>query len=156
RLSAIMEHGAKVAPPPVTAVERSLLDLWLRSTPAMPATAQHKFRRAVEDMIESWVWELANHMLDRIPDPVDYWEMGSATFGSNLTMALCRLTLGNDIPEAVFQTRTMTNLSHSAQDFCCLMNDLFSYQKEIQFEGELHNCVLVVENFLGCDRQQAA
>ena len=35
------------------------------------------------------------------------------------------------------------------------INDVFSYQKEIEFEGELHNCVLVVQNFLGVDREQA-
>src|SRR5439155_19047752 len=29
------------------------------------------------------------------------------------------------------------------------------YQKEIQFQGELHNCVLVVQNFLDCDRDRA-
>lgn len=28
---------------------------------------------------------------------------------------------------------------------------MFSYRKEIQFEGEIHNCVLVAQNFLDCD-----
>ena len=40
-------------------------------------------------------------------------------------------------------------------DFACLLNDMFSYQKEIQFEGELHNGVLVVQNFLDCDKDRA-
>jgi germacradienol/geosmin synthase len=49
----------------------------------------------------------------------------------------------------------VVELENSAQDYACLLNDIFSYQKEIQFEGELHNCVLVVENFLGIERSQA-
>nr|BFE56803.1 hypothetical protein GCM10020063_013290 [Dactylosporangium thailandense] len=35
-------------------------------------------------------------------------------------------------------------------------NDLFSYQRETQEEGELANCVLVLERFLGYGPQQAA
>ena len=34
-------------------------------------------------------------------------------------------------------------------------NDLYSYQKEIEFEGEVHNLVLVLENFLDLDRWTA-
>jgi germacradienol/geosmin synthase len=36
-----------------------------------------------------------------------------------------------------------------------LTNDIFSYQKEIEFEGELNNGVLVVQKFLGIGRKQA-
>jgi germacradienol/geosmin synthase len=49
----------------------------------------------------------------------------------------------------------MRGLDNSAADYACLANDIFSYQKEIQFEGELHNCVLVVQSFLDCDLRQA-
>ena len=156
RLLLFMPIGSDVPPVPVTAIERSLLDLWRRTTPPMSVGHQQSFRKAVMAMLESWVWELGNHLLSRVPDPVDYIEMRRATFGSDLTMALCRLAVGEDFPQAVFQTRTMGSLAHSAQDFCCLMNDLFSYQKEIQFEGELHNGVLVVEKFLGCGAREAA
>ena len=156
RLGLFMPVGSDVAPVPVTALELSLLDLWRRTTPPMATAHQQSFRKAITDMLESWLWELGNHMLSRVPDPVDYVEMRRATFGSDLTMALCRLAVGEDFPQAVFQTRTMSSLASSAQDFCCLMNDLFSYQKEIQFEGELHNCVLVVEKFLGCGAREAA
>jgi len=38
-----------------------------------------------------------------------------------------------------------------AFDYACFVNDLFSYQKEIEFEGEVNNLVLVVESFFGCD-----
>ena len=37
-----------------------------------------------------------------------------------------------------------------------LRNDLFSYQREVEDEGELSNGVLVLETFFGCTTQQAA
>ncbi|GAA3308094.1 hypothetical protein GCM10020219_008370 [Nonomuraea dietziae] len=37
-----------------------------------------------------------------------------------------------------------------------MLNDLFSYQKEIEYEGELHNMVLVVQTFFDCDLPRAA
>jgi germacradienol/geosmin synthase len=49
----------------------------------------------------------------------------------------------------------MRGLENSAADYACFTNDIFSYQKEIEFEGELHNCVLVVQKFLDVDREQA-
>jgi germacradienol/geosmin synthase len=49
----------------------------------------------------------------------------------------------------------MRALDNSAADYAGLLNDIFSYQKEIQFEGELNNGVLVVQNFLNCDVPQA-
>jgi germacradienol/geosmin synthase len=70
-----------------------------------------------------------------------------------MTMKLARVTLR---PESeLFETRPMIQLKNAAQDYACLLNDIFSYQKEIQFEDELHNCVLVVERFLGITPAQA-
>jgi germacradienol/geosmin synthase len=72
-----------------------------------------------------------------------------------MTMNLARITQNGNLPPELFLTRPMVELENSAQDYACLLNDIFSYQKEIQFEGEFHNCVLVVENFLGIERSQA-
>ena len=107
------------------------------------------FRDRVERMTASWVWELQNHMQHRIPDPVDYVEMRRHTFGSDLTMSLARVTQRGHLPRELFRTTPMVELENAAQDYAGMLNDIFSYQKEIQFEGELHNSVLVVENFLG-------
>ena len=40
-------------------------------------------RHHVEVMLESWLWELANQIQNRIPDPVDYIEMRRLTFGAD-------------------------------------------------------------------------
>jgi germacradienol/geosmin synthase len=70
-------------------------------------------------------------------------------------MSLARITKGENIPPEVFRTRSMRGLEDSAADYACLMNDIFSYQKEIEFEGELNNCVLVLQAFFEIDSKQA-
>ena len=40
-------------------------------------------------------------------------------------------------------------------DYACMLNDVFSYLKEIQYEGEVHNIVRVIENFLGVSQSRA-
>jgi germacradienol/geosmin synthase len=141
---------------PANALERGLADLWQRTAGPMPPPLREQFRVAVIDMINSWLWELANRAVSRIPDPVDYVEMRRATFGSDMTMALARLADADVVPREIYQTRTIRELETAAQDYACFTNDLFSYQKEIQFEGELHNMVLVLEHFLDVDRWAAA
>ncbi|MGH3913196.1 MAG: family 2 encapsulin nanocompartment cargo protein terpene cyclase [Pseudonocardiaceae bacterium] len=155
RLSEFMPLDCVTTPPPTNAVETGLADLWTRTASPMSVDQRRQFRQAVETMTASWLWELANHIQHRIPDPVDYVEMRRKTFGSDMTMSLARITQGGHLPPQIFTTRPMRGLENSAQDYACLMNDIFSYQKEIEFEGELHNCVLVVQKFLDMDREQA-
>ncbi|MFC9427190.1 germacradienol/geosmin synthase [Streptomyces sp. NPDC056987] len=151
RLALFMPTGTGPTPPPATALERGLADLWVRTAGPMAEPARRALRTAVEDMTASWVWELTNQAQNRIPDPVDYLEMRRATFGSDLTMALARLGHGRELPPEVRRSGPMRSLEKAAQDYACLLNDVFSYQKEIEFEGETHNALLVVQNFFNCD-----
>jgi germacradienol/geosmin synthase len=143
------------APEPVTPMERGLADLWRRTAPPMSERGREQFRKAILDMIESWLWELQNQAQHRIPDPVDYIEMRRLTFGSDLTMSLCRLAHESAVPPQFFESTAMRGLERSAMDYACLTNDVFSYQKEVEFEGELNNGVLVVQHFLDCDAPHA-
>jgi germacradienol/geosmin synthase len=152
RLSLFMPLDLTGTPPPLTPLERSLADLWARTAAPMDETARRMFRRAVEDMTDSWLWELANEIQHRIPDPVDYVEMRRRTFGSDLITSLARMSHLGSVPRTLSRSRPMRNLERAAADYAAFTNDIFSYQKEIQFEGELHNCVLVIENFLDVDR----
>jgi germacradienol/geosmin synthase len=153
RLSACMPvHGEEV-PVPVNAMEHGLIDLWRHTTAEMTPDARSTLRAAVDVMTESWLWELSNQIQNRIPDPVDYLEMRRATFGSELTMSLCRLGHGQDhvVPPEVYRSGPVRSLENAAMDYAMLLNDVFSYQKEIEYEGEVHNGILVVQNFFGCD-----
>jgi germacradienol/geosmin synthase len=156
RLLLFMPVDATATPAvPATALERGLADLWTRTAQAMTSQARAAFRAANEAMFEGSLWELANHIQNRVPDPVDYIEMRRKTFGSELTMSLARLRHTERVSAELYRTAAISSLENSAADHACLLNDLFSYQKEIEFEGELHNCVLVVQNFLDCDRDRA-
>ncbi|MFI6855157.1 germacradienol/geosmin synthase Cyc2 [Streptomyces sp. NPDC050416] len=136
---------------PVNAMERGLLDLWVRTTAGMTPGARRTLKDAINVMTESWVWELSNQLQNRVPDPVDYLEMRRATFGSDLTLSLCRMGHGPAVPPEVYRSGPVRSLENAAMDFACLLNDVFSYQKEIEFEGEIHNAILVVQTFFGCD-----
>ncbi|MBK0866826.1 germacradienol/geosmin synthase [Saccharopolyspora sp. HNM0986] len=155
RLRSFMPVDDTPPPLPANALERALSDLWVRTTAEMDLAARRTFRRAIEVMIDSWLWELGNQLQNRIPDPVDYVEMRRRTFGSDLTMSLCRISHGWAVPPEIYRTRTIQAIENSAADYACLLNDVFSFQKEIEFEGELHNGILVVQNFLDCDRERA-
>ncbi|MDX2595815.1 MULTISPECIES: germacradienol/geosmin synthase Cyc2 [Streptomyces] len=151
RLSACMPVEGDPAVVPVNAMERGLLDLWARTTAEMTAEQRTTLKKAVDDMTESWVWELSNQLQNRVPDPVDYLEMRRATFGSDLTLSLCRMGHGPAIPPEVYRSGPVRSLENAAVDYACLVNDVFSYQKEIEYEGEIHNAVLVVQHFFGVD-----
>jgi germacradienol/geosmin synthase len=145
-----------ITPEPVTPLEKGLGDLWQRTAGPMTGEARQRFRHAIEKMTESWLWELENAMVNRVPDPVDYVEMRRDTFGSDLTMSLARLAHGELVPDDIFDTRVMRQIDNAAQDYACFINDLYSYEKEIEFENEVHNMVFVMERFLDTDRFTAA
>jgi germacradienol/geosmin synthase len=154
RLSACLrtdDPSAATAPEAAGPLERGLIDLWARTAGPMTPSAREAFRQAVDEMLESWLWELHNQGQHRVPDPVDYLEMRRLTFGSGLTMSLSRLRHAGALSAELCGSGPVRSLECAAADYACLLNDLFSYQKEIEYEGELHNGVLVIGTFFGCD-----
>ncbi|MEV8378982.1 germacradienol/geosmin synthase [Kribbella sp. NPDC056861] len=155
RLYEFMPVDTLRLPIPLSPLERGLADLWLRTAGPMAPGDRQRFRDAVGVMLDSWIWELANLHQHRIPDPVDYIEMRRATFGSDLTMSLCRIGHSTAVSAEIFRSRPIKALEAAAADYSCFLNDLFSLQKEVQFEGEFHNIVVVTQNFFDCGLDQA-
>jgi germacradienol/geosmin synthase len=155
RLAGFMPLDLGAPDVPANALERGLADLWRRTAAGLSPRARTEARTSVMRMLEAWPWELANQLQHRIPDPVDYVEMRRGTFGAELTMSLSRLAREKDLPAEVFESRTMRSLHAAAGDYAGFLNDVFSYQKEIEFDGELHNLVLVIEKFLHVTRDEA-
>ncbi|MFB7493538.1 germacradienol/geosmin synthase Cyc2 [Streptomyces sp. NPDC056161] len=151
RLSACMPLEGEPVPAPGNGLERGLIDLWARTTAGMTDEQRRSMKASVDTMTESWLWELTNQLQNRIPDPVDYLEMRRATFGADLTLSLCRMGQGPSVPPEVYRSGPVRSMENAAVDYACLLNDVFSYQKEIEYEGEIHNSVLVVQNFFGVD-----
>ncbi|MFF9839704.1 germacradienol/geosmin synthase [Streptomyces sp. NPDC013740] len=146
-----LEDPAAGAALAVDPIERALADLWARTAGPMTPEARTRLRTAVGVMLDSWLWELHNTAQHRVPDPVDYIEMRRTTFGSELTMLLSRLRRADTLPAEIYRTGTVRALENSVSDYATLLNDLFSYQKEIEVEGEVHNGALVVQKFFACD-----
>ncbi|MGP3968876.1 terpene synthase family protein [Streptomyces sp. 6N223] len=154
RLRALMPIDLDSAPAvvPVNGLERGLSELWTRTAAPLTESGRREFRAALHGMLDSWVWELDNEAQNRIPDPVDYIEMRRKTFGFDLFPTLQRAVRhASPIPEAVLRSGTVASLESCIASYFGLLNDLFSYQKEIEFEGTFHNSVVVVQNFFDCD-----
>ncbi|MFE0462125.1 germacradienol/geosmin synthase [Kitasatospora sp. NPDC058965] len=142
-------------PEPLSLLEQGLAELWARTAAPMDRAGREAFAAGIHRMLESWVWEIANRAENRIPDPVDYIEMRRDTFGSDMTMSLTRWGRRRTAPAEVWESGTVKAVERAAADYAWLINDLHSYRKEVQFEGELHNAVLVVQHFLDCDLEHA-
>jgi len=149
------QDGAGPAAVPLNALERGLADIWLRTTREMTESARGYLRHAIVEMTESWLWELENQALNKVPDPVDYLEMRRKTFGSELTACLANIARGDAVPPELDQHEAIASLENSAADYACMINDVYSYQKEIEFEGEVHNLLLVVQTFFDCTYEAA-
>ncbi|MFF8840756.1 germacradienol/geosmin synthase [Streptomyces sp. NPDC015130] len=135
----------------VNPLERALADIWQRTATPMAPGARARLRGSVDAMLDSWLWEMHNVVQHRVPDPVDYIEMRRSTFGSELTMLLCKLRQDETLPPELFGSGTVRSLENAVMDYGALVNDLFSYQKEVEVEGEVHNAVLVLQKFFDCD-----
>jgi germacradienol/geosmin synthase len=155
RLAEFMPVEGPPTMPPTNPCEAGLADLWLRTTGALPAASRARLRMDLQDMLDSWLWELANRMQNRVPDPVDYIEMRRDTFGSGLTMSLSQMAHGKQVDPAIYRSTPMRALAAASSDYLVLMNDLFSYRKEVQHEGEPNNGILVVQHFLGIGQAEA-
>ncbi|KOV82264.1 geosmin synthase [Nocardia sp. NRRL S-836] len=155
RLKACMPPDLVQTVVPANAMELSLADLWQRTAAPMTPEFRATFRETVDAMLDAWVWEVVNMHFNRIPDPIDYVEMRRSTFGSELTMSLSRFSHSATVPAQLWGTRVVQTMERSAMDYCTMLNDVFSYRKEIQHEGEVHNVVRVVESFLGVPQKRA-
>ncbi|MGW4791885.1 terpene synthase family protein [Nonomuraea sp. NPDC004297] len=151
RLGQFMPLDGTPAPQPANAVERGLGDVWARTIGPLPPGDRRRLRTAVEEMLEGWLWKLAAEVARHIPDPVDCVEMRRTGFGAPLTTILSRLRRPESIPAAFYDSGPVVALRNALIDAGTLLNDMFSYQKEVEFAGEVHNGVLVVRSFFDCD-----
>ncbi|WP_329491798.1 hypothetical protein OG618_35825 [Kitasatospora sp. NBC_01246] len=60
------------------------------------------------------------------------------------------------LSDAVRNSGTVRSLERTAADHAGLVNDLFSFQREVEFEGDFHNAPLVVRHFFDCGYPGAA
>jgi len=155
RMLLFMPMDCGTTPPPTNPMEAGLDDLWRRTGRSLRIAERRAFRNGLGTMFASWLWEIHNHVQNRICDPVDYIEMRRQTLGSDPILDLARMMQGGEAWSELLVTGPMRELENVARDYNGLLNDIFSYQKEVEFEGELNNGVLVVQTFLDTDRDTA-
>ncbi len=142
-------------PEPENPVEAGLKDLWARTVPSMSVDWRRRFSVATEHLLNESMWELSNIDEGRIANPVEYIEMRRKVGGAPWSAGLVEYATA-EVPAAVAGTRPLRVLMETFADAVHLRNDLFSYQREVEDEGENSNGVLVLETFFGCTTQQAA
>ena len=117
---------------------------------------RRRFAVRTRNLLDESLWELANISEGRTANPIEYIErrrkVGGAPWSANLVEHAARA----EIPAAIAATRPMRVLADTFSDAVHLRNDLFSYQRETEQEGEVNNGVLVFERFFGMSTQHAA
>ena len=149
-------HGTGAPPAPADPVERGLADLWARTGAGMSDAWRARFAESTRNLLEECRWELSHITEDRTPNPVDYVGVRRRIGGGPWSANLVEHALGAEVPEVVAGTRPLRMLRDAFSDSVRLRNDIFSYQREIQDEGEVNNGVLVVERFFDTAPQEAA
>ncbi|MEO5873540.1 MAG: germacradienol/geosmin synthase, partial [Streptosporangiaceae bacterium] len=147
---------AEEIPEATNPVERGLADLWARTIPAMSAAWRTRFVDATRNLLDESLWELANIDQERVSNPIEYIEMRRRVGGAPWSAGIVEFATGAEVPAPVAMSRPLQVLKDTFSDAVHLRNDLFSYQRETEEEGELANAVLVFERFLGYDTQRSA
>lgn len=150
-----MERGA-ATPEPTNPVEAGLADLWARTVPAMSDAWRARFAESTENLLNESLWELSNINEGRIANPVEYIEMRRKVGGAPWSAGLVEYAANAEVPASLADARPLRVLRDAFSDAVHLRNDLFSYQREVEDEGENSNGVLVLERFLDCSTQDAA
>ena len=156
RLPLFMPIDGEITEEPTNPVERGLADLWRRTIPTRTVDWRRRFAESTQNLLAESLWELANINENRLANPIEYIEMrrkvGGAPWSANLVEHACAA----EVPADIAATRPLRVLCDTFADAVHLRNDIFSYQRETEQEGEVNNGVLVLERFLGLDPQQAA
>jgi germacradienol/geosmin synthase len=148
-------HREDPAPEWTNAAERCLAETWARITAPMLATDRLALRGAIESWLRSHLWELAHNTTGRVPDPVEYLSMRRVTFGTGFTATLARVGLGPRVPAHVYNSTTVGEIQLAATDYGMLLNDIYSYDKEIHAEKEILNAVPVFARLLDTGPERA-
>jgi germacradienol/geosmin synthase len=155
RLLRFMPLDGTEPPAAENPIERGLADLWPRTTAVLSARAQRDVVRSLEEMSESWIWELHNILTGHVPDIAEYSQMRRDTAGMPWGMYLVFLGKGVEFPAALRDSPLIKVYASSFQDVGGWRNDILSYERELGEDGAPNNAVTVLRDLLDCDLQYA-
>lgn len=137
-------------------VQATLAELWARTVPGTTEEWRRRFGDNTFAQMDDAFWELGNLAEGRVPNPLDYLERRRGAGAGRWVADLIELVNGTPLPDHVWASRPVQVMRDTFTDAQVLLNDVFSYQRETEQEGELNNFVLVLREFLGMTPQKAA
>nr|WP_062330714.1 hypothetical protein [Herbidospora sakaeratensis] len=137
-------------------VQATLAELWARTVPGTTEEWRRRFGDDTFAQMDDACWELGNLAEGRVPNPIDYLERRRGAGAGRWVADLVELVNGTPLPDHVWASRPVQVVRDTFTDAQVLLNDVFSYQRETEREGELNNFVLVLREFLGLTPQEAA
>ncbi len=137
-------------------VQATLAELWARTVPGTTEEWRRRFGDNTFAQMDDAFWELGNLAEGRVPNPIDYLERRRGAGAGRWVADLIELVNGTPLPDHVWASRPVQVMRDTFTDAQVLLNDVFSYQRETEQEGELNNFVLVLRDFLGMTPQEAA
>ncbi|MGR6923276.1 terpene synthase family protein [[Actinomadura] parvosata] len=148
--------GSARTPRPSNAGERALADLWSRTNARSSPGWRSRFAARTQELMRGRLHELENVRDGRVPTPIELIGLRRASGGASWAADLAELVSGAELPADVVGTRAVRVLRDTFADGVHLLNDLYSYRREVAGERAHDNGVLVVRRFLGCGAQEAA
>ena len=158
RLSLFMplDSTGRTMPDPENPIERSLADLWLRLTPTRSMAWKRDMLSAQIDYIDGQYWELECMSSEWVPDPAEYLVRRRASYGGAVGICLAERAAKAEVPPRVRCSRPFRALMDAWTDIQTLHNDVRSYRREIEQEGETCNSVLAFATLLTISADEAA
>ncbi|GAB1817766.1 terpene synthase family protein [Herbidospora sp. RD11066] len=147
---------ARPVPEAADPVQATLAELWARTVPGTTEEWRRRFGDNTFAQMDDAFWELGNLAAGRVPNPIDYLERRRGAGAGRWVADLIELVNGTPLPDHVWASRPVQVMRDTFTDAQVLLNDVFSYQRETEHEGELNNFVLVLREFLGMTPQEAA
>lgn len=155
RLELFMPLDGGPTPQPINPVERGMADLWPQFLAQMSPEHCRRCRELHLAMLGAWIWELENDLQNRVPDPIDYMETRRYSIAAEIYLWWAGLALQELVSPKLFTMHPLVELKNITADHTGLVNDIFSYQAEVQYEGSINNSVVIAESFFQISREQA-
>ena len=134
---------------PANPAEKGLADLVARST-LDSEDSEH-----LVEFFDALLWELHNTAQGRVPDPIDLVEMRRRSIGAELSAKLARGSVRAELPEELLRNSTMRALVDSFGDVPALRREIVGFDHTYATGGSTTSAVLAVQQFFGCETQQA-
>ena len=148
--------GELTVPEPANPVEAGLADLWTRTVPSMSADWRAALRREHRAPAQRVAVGAVQHQRGPGRQPRRVHRDAPQGRRRPLVGRTRRVRRRRRSARRDRRQQAAARAADTFSDAVHLRNDLFSYQREVEEEGELSNGVLVLETFLGCTTQEAA